>query len=62
MNWQWHQEHKMPEGASDAERIEWHLQHREHCVCRAFPKGLLAKLNEEQTRLVACQVEPRHCP
>jgi hypothetical protein len=59
VNREWHREHKMPEGATVAQRIEWHLVHARHCACRPFPKGLLVKLDEEQRRQVMREVEPQ---
>jgi hypothetical protein len=43
MNREWHKEHKMPAGATEKERIEWHLEHARNCTCRPFPKKLLVK-------------------
>jgi hypothetical protein len=43
MNREWHKEHKMPAGATEKERIEWHLEHTRNCTCRPFPKKLLVK-------------------
>ncbi len=48
MNREWHKEHKMQEGATAKQRIEWHLEHTKNCACRPFPKGLVAKLSEGQ--------------
>jgi hypothetical protein len=48
MNQEWHKEHKMPEGATPEQRIEWHVEHTKNCACRPFPKGLLVKLRERQ--------------
>jgi len=48
MNREWHKEHKMPEGATAKERIEWHLAHTKNCACRPFPKGLMAKVSERE--------------
>jgi hypothetical protein len=48
MNREWHKEHTMPGGATAKERTQWHLEHTKNCGCRPFPKGLLAKLSEEQ--------------
>lgn len=38
----WHQEHRMPERATDDQRIAWHLEHAQVCGCRPIPNGVLA--------------------
>jgi hypothetical protein len=53
MNREWHEGHKMPDGASAKERIEWHMEHTRQCACRPFPKLLLAKLNDRQKSKLA---------
>jgi len=40
----WHKLHPMPENATIDQRIEWHLQHLQHCQCRT---DLPEKLKEE---------------
>lgn len=30
----WHKLHPMPDNATIDQRIEWHLQHMQHCQCR----------------------------
>ena len=46
MNKEWHQSHRMPQGATLDERIAWHLEHQKHCGCRDIP----AKLKEEMKK------------
>lgn len=41
LNRRWHEEHRMPERPSDAQRIAWHLEHAQVCGCRPIPKGVL---------------------
>jgi hypothetical protein len=48
MNREWHKQHKMPERATENERIEWHLEHARNCTCRPVPKGLLAKMGKKE--------------
>jgi hypothetical protein len=43
VNRAWHEQHKMPSGATLKERIEWHVEHAKECGCRPIPQGLLAK-------------------
>jgi hypothetical protein len=38
----WHEKHKMPTGATLAERVKWHVAHQKNCGCRPIPKTLLA--------------------
>jgi hypothetical protein len=47
MNREWHRQHKMPERATEKERIEWHLEHAKNCTCRPAPKELLAKMEKQ---------------
>jgi len=53
MNREWHKKHTMPSGATEKQRVEWHLEHTRNCACRPFPKGLLAKLSDAAKRQVA---------
>ena len=53
MNREWHKEHKMERGATEKERVKWHLEHARVCGCRPFPAGLTAHLNEAQKRQIA---------
>jgi hypothetical protein len=46
MNREWHEEHKMPERATEQQRIAWQIEHRDQCGCRPIPKQLLAKMEE----------------
>ncbi len=48
MNKDWHQQHKMPDRASDADRIEWHINHARNCGCRPIPKPLAEKVKQIQ--------------
>jgi hypothetical protein len=34
----WHAANRMPKNATDAQRIEWHKRHAEHCQCRPIPE------------------------
>ena len=49
MNRVLHKQHKMPSGATEKERIEWHLEHARNCGCRPAPKELLAKMEKQGT-------------
>ncbi len=53
MNREWHKQHAMPSGATEKQRIKWHLEHTRNCACRPFPRGLLAKLSEAEKRQIA---------
>jgi hypothetical protein len=50
MNKEWHKEHAMPSGATEKQRIEWHLEHKKHCACRPIPKGLAEKVEKAGKR------------
>jgi len=62
VNREWHKEHRMPERATETERIGWHLEHIRNCVCRPFPKGLMDKLSDEQRRQATSDTEARPMP
>lgn len=47
INVAWHRLHPMPKNATIDQRIEWHLQHVQHCECR---KELPLKLMEEMKK------------
>ena len=59
MNRDWHQQHKLPRSATEQQRLQWHLEHCRNCSCRPFPKGLLAKLTEEQRRQLENETRAR---
>jgi len=52
MNRDWHAGHKMPEKATEQQRIDWHIEHVYACRCRPIPKGLLEKLSEAERRKI----------
>ncbi len=46
INKEWHEAHPMPEKATIAQRIEWHLEHVKNCNCRPMPEKLKMQMNE----------------
>ncbi len=40
MNADWHRAHPMPKNPTEAQRIEWHVEHAIHCPCRALPANI----------------------
>jgi hypothetical protein len=38
----------MPEGATEKQRLEWHIEHARECGCRPFPARLMEKLSEPE--------------
>jgi hypothetical protein len=40
INREWHEAHRMPRNANLETRIEWHLEHAEHCGCRDVPESV----------------------
>ena len=50
MNREWHEGHKMPEKATEQQRIEWHIEHAKACGCRPIPARLVGKLSEAERR------------
>lgn len=55
LNAAWHLLNKMPENASDAQRMKWHLSHARACGCREIPKTVMVLL-----RAKGIQPPPRH--
>lgn len=45
-NRDWHGAHPMPERASEAQRIAWHVEHAAACACRPIPPRLLERMRE----------------
>lgn len=45
LNREWHRLHRMPEKASEEERLAWHLEHAQHCACRPIPAKLRALMD-----------------
>jgi hypothetical protein len=41
INKEWHEINKMPQNASDEQRIAWHLEHSRNCSCRSIPSGVI---------------------
>jgi len=46
MNREWHERHKMPEKATEQQRIDWHREHAQACGCRPIPAELVGKMSE----------------
>jgi hypothetical protein len=46
MNAAWHAENRLPKTATEAQRIAWHLTHREECARRPIPQKLQARMRE----------------
>jgi hypothetical protein len=46
INKEWHRAHRMPKNPSLEERIEWHVEHAQHCGCREIPGNLKEKMKK----------------
>jgi hypothetical protein len=42
----WHEKHKMPNSATFAQRVKWHLAHKKNCACRPIPEKLVQEMKE----------------
>ena len=40
----WHETHRMPERATLNQRVDWHIEHAEHCGCRDIPASIRAEM------------------
>ncbi len=58
LNERWHEEHRMPKGASDDQRIAWHLEHVQVCGCRPIPRGVLELMRTRGMRAPNKGTEP----
>ena len=48
LNREWHLAHKMPKNATLDQRIAWHLEHEQHCTCRAMPEKLRLEIEKRK--------------
>lgn len=46
INKEWHLKNKMPKNPTLDQRIEWHLEHSQHCNCREMPESIKKMLKE----------------
>jgi len=46
INASWHKANRMPKNPTIEQRIQWHIEHAKHCVCRAIPEKLLAEIQK----------------
>jgi hypothetical protein len=46
-NKEWHLSHRMPVKATHEQRIEWHIEHKKNCACRAIPEKLKAEMKKK---------------
>jgi hypothetical protein len=47
LNREWHKAHPMPKNPTLQQRIDWHLEHMEHCGCRTdIPPKLKAEMKK----------------
>ena len=49
-NKEWHQAHRMPRNASDAQRMQWHIEHSQNCSCRPIPDGVRRLIEESESQ------------
>src|SRR5262245_2725573 len=56
MNAAWHERNVMPRGATQTQRIRWHVEHAKACACRPIPRGLrpLVEAEARAERLPRC--------
>ncbi len=50
-NKEWHTSHHMPKNPSLEQRIKWHIEHQQHCECRAIPKNLQEEINKRDLQI-----------
>ncbi len=46
MNKVWHELHKMVKNATLEQRLQWHMEHAEHCGCRPVPGSVLEEMTK----------------
>ena len=50
INKDWHEKNRLPENATENQRITWHLVHAKECGCRPIPAALQKKIAELKTK------------
>lgn len=48
INAAWHRAHRMPAGATLAQRVRWHAGHARACGCREMPASIAAELRKRE--------------
>jgi hypothetical protein len=43
MNAAWHEQHRLPRGATMRDRVAWHVAHRKACGCRPMPAAIASE-------------------
>lgn len=46
INKEWHLKNKMPSNPTFEQKVQWHLAHQKHCLCRAIPQQLLDEMKK----------------
>ena len=46
VNSAWHYNHPLPKDATLDQRMDWHLEHVEHCNCRDIPARLKEQIRK----------------
>ncbi len=48
INATWHIAHKMPKNPTLDERVAWHLEHSQNCLCRPLGGKILEEIKKRQ--------------
>jgi hypothetical protein len=51
LNTGWHQGHPMPKEPTLRQRINWHVEHQEHCSCRDIPEKVKAAMKKMNIKI-----------
>ena len=46
INREWHEKNRMPSNPTIEQRMIWHIEHAEHCLCRPIPEKLAAEIKK----------------
>jgi len=49
LNKEWHKQHPMPKNATFDQRVAWHKDHIQHCLCRSPPRDIAEILNKKKS-------------
>ena len=51
INKEWHEKNRMPKNATFEEKVKWHTEHNNNCLCRpGFPKKLEEEMKKKRLK------------
>lgn len=56
INKEWHMANKMPKNPTVDQRIQWHIEHAEKCLCRQMTPKLKQEVAEWKSRKIISDI------